>query len=136
MKYKLVQTVLRTKMLTELVCTYHRRGILCPLLPQNCPPAEVSTFDNRTDIYRIGALLLAEVHNSCMPYQPHLYKQINRILTCSGAELSLAERDCLGEILQRCLHPRPQGRYTCCEELLRALDKLIGVSTACRRIPP
>ena len=128
MNQDLLQSLRHIKALTEAVCACHRRGTLCRWLQGDCPSGEASLWDNRTDIYRIGTLLFPEIISSPVPYRPHLYRQIEDLLAVS-ISLNPTEQGHLCVILKRCLHPRPQGRYSCCEELISALEELIGILT-------
>lgn len=146
MKENLIRILSRTGELTESVCTYHRRGLLCFWLPGDCPPGEAGKWDNRTDIYRIGTLLFREVvlcaDGRPMPFHRARYGQIRQLLadSCIWQDFPKSERPqaerLLCDLLQRCLSPRPPGRYRCCEELLCALEQLIRLLTGTQVPPP
>ena len=129
-----------TRELAEEALACHRRGKLCFWLPGARPPGETSRPDNRTDIYCIGctlfSALISDADGLPMSYRPEFYRLSQDLLAASpiwdtiAAPLRQDLEPPLGNLLRRCLAPRPQGRYSCCEELLADLDRAIAALRA------
>lgn len=123
-----MERILRqTRALAETALACHRQGRLCFWLP-GAPPEKVRQLDNRTDIYRIGAVLFQALSPDGSGYQPSDYEQLGPLLASKHLPQEVQQH--LLALLRRCLSPRPQGRYGCCEELLEALDLAIAALTA------
>lgn len=128
--------LLRTRAQAEEALAYHRRGKLCFWLPGERPPGEIKHPDNRTDIYCIGCTLFQALSPEGIRFQPEFYRQIGPMLASPPWRNTAPDaQKTLQVILRRCLAPRPQGRYSCCEELLADLDQVIAALRA-QKPPP
>ena len=75
--------------------------------------------ENRTDIYALGVLMRLMLFGSIGASEGVEILEL--------PELSEEGRKVLDGILQRCLAPRPAGRYSCCEELAEGLEALMDL---------
>lgn len=86
---------------------------------------------NRSDIYSIGRLLLYAIAPQ-QAYRDEDYPHLGRYVAFSPLICALKPRShaylryILEQILRRCLNPKPDSRYRCCEELLSDLELAIG----------
>ena len=84
--------------------------------------------ENRSDIYSMGALLYKALFVS----SPVDFDRIGNLVSTypmlrNAKPRSHAFFRCqLEQLLRKCLAPKPGDRYTCCEELIGDLDRLIG----------
>ena len=95
------------------------------------PEVERGHAENRSDIYSIGAMLFyAAIHagGENGTYRPEYYKQMEELVKKSVLISAVSEQDTqvfqkmLLRILRKCLAPRPEQRYACCEELAEDLQ--------------
>ncbi|MBE5950495.1 MAG: hypothetical protein E7260_02750 [Lachnospiraceae bacterium] len=95
------------------------------------PEVDRGHAENRSDIYSIGAMLFyatiyAEGKRGI--YCPEYYKQLEELVEKSSLIHAVKEQDTqvfkkmLLRILRKCLAPRPEQRYACCEELAEDLQ--------------
>lgn len=99
------------------------------------PEVLYGKFDNRTDIYSIGAMLFNSiVISKDIPdglYRDHYYSNISQLVKNSllflssetNSDATLMSRLC--KILEKCLANNPRERYQGCSELKRDLQKVI-----------
>lgn len=106
MHFKTLQTVLsQVREMARDATTYHASGKLWPQA-HYWPRAPELRRDNRSDIYSLGAALSHFLQHR----RPEIPPEADRVMQ---------------NILRRTLSYRPQGRYSCCEELLEDLDRVL-----------
>lgn len=89
--------------------------------------------ENRSDIYSIGMMLLKAVvfaeNGEILPFRREDRAQLDvlvansPLIAASEANSNVYLRHCLTRILKKCLEPRPDDRYACCEELMEDLRR-------------
>ena len=106
MRFETLRTVLsQVREMARETQTYHASGQLWPQAHDWSRAPELHK-DNRSDIYSLGAALSQLLQHR----RPEIPPEADRVMQ---------------NILQRTLSYRPQGRYSCCEELLEDLDRVL-----------
>lgn len=115
-EYELINILSRIRAMALAAREFHLRGLLWPPARHLGFPPE-HRKDNRSDIYCLGAALIRQLPVEMRGIPP------------DAAQV-------LQTLRRRTLCPVPQGRYSCCEELLQDLDRVIQLLDSTESLPP